>query len=142
MLTNEQFMQKLEAEKDNVAIRIAEAIIQRGAGQYINVPVAQIKKSVMPSIEMMLEYFRTGDSAKIKTEIQERTASRLKQGVSAENLQLVTEITANILEQTIETISGEDKNNDSTLAKYKGRVENIKALTKVNIVHNKLQQDV
>lgn len=141
MLTSEQIIQKLENEKKDLARQIAQEIKQRQVEPLAIIPLKQLEQAIMPSIDMVLNYFRTDDSTTVKNEIQERAATQVKQGYPAISLQLGIEIIADNIEQAIEIITGGDDGNAAVRAKYKNRVDNIKALSKVSVVKYNLKEN-
>lgn len=137
MITSEQVTEQLEANKTKITHKIAEKMMQRQVGHYTNMTIAQIEQSVIKAVEMVLNYFCTSNTAILKTSTENLVNDRLKKGYGVESVQVAIEVIAEVFEQEINTITAKDV---AVRDKFKGRLDSVKALSKVSWINQNLNK--
>lgn len=140
MLTNEQLIQNLEASKAELVHQIVETLMERGVAQYVGFSVAENEQRITPLVEMVLNYFRTADSAILKTSIDTRVSGAVKRGVKLNEMHKAIDIIIEVLKQTIENFTAGDPTNEPIRAKFINRLDMLKTLGNVNAVKNTLNE--
>lgn len=140
VVTSVEVIEQLEANKKAIAHKIAQVMVEHQIQPYANFPILQIQQGVVPSIDMVLTYFRTDDSTALKAEIQKRASDRVKGGYPADDLQKAIGIIADVIGQAIDSITSAEVNPNIT-TKYKSRLESIKALSKISVVNYQLKEN-
>lgn len=140
MLTYEQALTQLEALKPEIVKKIAVEIKQQKLTKFANLSLSQIEEAILPSVEMTLHFFRTGDASAIKAETQKRTKERSAKGFDLKESQKVSQITGVTIWEFITRVLANEPN-DAVLVKFRNRGENINALSKVASVNQALNDN-
>lgn len=138
MLTNEQITHKLEGQKAEIIRQTAETVLKSKLSFYANLPQAKLEQLFTPTIEMVLEYFRTNDTTELKATMDTRVSAAVKRGQDLKEIIKVNEIIAQILNQMIESVTSSDS---TARAKYLNRVENLKALANISAMNGKIKEN-
>jgi hypothetical protein len=138
-------IQKLEASKSELARTIAQAILAQNLQDYVNLNLSQLSQLIIPSIEMVLQYFRDGDVGAIKANILQRAEARIKRGFHLDSMEVAIATIANEIEKLIDSVAT-SKRADSISevvvqalqVKYKRRLDNVRVLSQVQVIASQL----
>lgn len=127
----------LEGTKTKIAERIAKSFQVTQLDGYSQLSTPQLVSLLLPTLEMIVRYFRTDDTAELKANLYKRVEDRLKRGYAPQDITVAISIIAADVEKAIEEVNDEELDNiELTIlkTKYKRRVESIRVLSQLSIV--------
>jgi hypothetical protein len=143
----DRVIKQLEATKLEITRIIAQALLKHQFPEYANISVDRLSEVLIPSLDMILDYFRTNDAVTLKATIIAIAQDRVNRNYSINNLQDIISIIGTELENVIDTITEPNPADSKSQAdldhlkiKYKSRVESIKALSQVSVISTQLKK--
>jgi hypothetical protein len=145
---DESLLQELEADKVLLATLIAQAFLEQQIEGYAHFTTAELSQQIVPTLAIMFQFFRDGNTSPPKANIIKWAQIRVKAGFSVESLEKAVNILVSIIEAHINKLLA--ARSDSTTmatpgtplaklqAKYKRRLENLQALCQVNAINSAL----
>jgi hypothetical protein len=145
-------IQKLETSKSNLARAIAQAILDQNLQDYANLNLNQLSQLIIPSIEMVLRFFRDGDVGAIKANILQRAEERVKRGFHLDSMEVAIVTIANEIEKLIDSVNTNVSTSSTQIdsipeaavqmlqVKYKRRLDNLRVLSQVQVIASQLNK--
>jgi hypothetical protein len=144
-------IQKLETSKSSLARTIAHAILDQNLQDYANLNLDQLSQLIIPSIEMVLRFFRDGDVGSIKANILQRAEERVKRSFHLDSMEVAIVTIANEIEKLIDSVNTSvstytqvDSISEAAVqtlqVKYKRRLDNVRVLSQVQVIASQLNK--
>jgi hypothetical protein len=141
-------LQELEANKVLLATLIAQAFLEQQLEGYAHFNSAELSQQIVPTLTIMFQFFRDGNTSPPKAHIIKWAQMRVKAGFSVESLEKAVNILVGIIETHINQLLAAKFGDAATVrpgtplaklhAKYKRRLENLQALCQVNAINSAL----
>jgi hypothetical protein len=122
----------VEALKEEIAHRTAEALIKRKVGHYSELTVAELTRRNLFLIEIVIQYLRSGDIHEYRNNIKKITEMRRQQGFSSND---IGSLTAILVEKIKEVVEEElvGPQNEQLKTDYINRIRSLEALGRASI---------
>lgn len=142
----EEILQQLQANKANVTLLIAQKLLDERIEGYANFSLSQLSQSLRPTIDMIFQYFRDGNTVPPKVHIVHWAEMRVKAGFSLESLEKAVNMCTYVLEDQLDLIIASYLDNPNIAktdlkalqTKFKIRLESLQALCQVKAVNSAL----
>jgi hypothetical protein len=139
---NDRIIQKLEANKADLANTIAQAFLDQKIPGYSNFTAAQLVHLFMPTLEIIFQFFRDGDAAPAKAYITKQAEARIKAGIDLTGIEFGLKVAVSMLENELDRLLADLAKTKATTqtelqalgVKYKSRLESLRTLYQISAI--------
>lgn len=117
----------VELHKRTITERIAEQVHKRQLPSYLQLNSAQLASLLVPTVEIVGNYFHTSDPSQYRHDVRKLTVNRLEQGDTAHDIYTISQFLTEVVKDLVDSnFSGPEL--ASIRDRYYRRLEGLQAL--------------